>query len=343
MTNDKSKFHTITMKASTLFPNWKQGFTDDNTYEVGVEDHPMIPVLDKDYLFPEDVALEVLTLLEKPRRNNLWVSGPTQCGKTTLIRNLAAIVRRPLFEINCNVHMTPSHFFGKTRARAGATYYQEGVAVQWLNTPGAWFLANEWDTLDTDVTNSMKSALEFPRRACVTENDSAMVYGHDGNRFIACCNTRGRGDDSGSYINTQVQSIADLARFNGFIEVDYLPYTKDSDANPESLLLVNMFSNVPRKDIDGMVAVANKTRAMYKNGQLARVISTAEVINWCENYTLFYTVHHAARISFLNGYDDTTRTAVREQVNNQFGQEDSSVLSDVNTAARAADKATDEA
>ena len=337
------KFKTKTVKTSVLFPNWKQGFTDDNTYEVGVDDHPLIPRVDPDYLFPEDQALEVLTLLEKPLRNNLWLGGPTQAGKTTLIRNLAAIVRRPLFEINCNVHMTPAHFFGKPRARAGETYFSHGIAVKWMKTPGAWFLANEWDTLDADVTNAFKSALEFPRRLCVTENDDEMIYGHEENRFIVCCNTKGRGDDSGLYINTQVQSIADLARFNGFIEIDYLPYDKDSQTNPEAQLLARKFPNIPKKVIDGIVQVANKTRDMYKRGQLGRVISTAEAINWCENYTLFFTCHHSARVSFLNGYDDTTRTAVRELINNTFGQEDSEVLGDVGAAQRASDKATDEA
>ncbi len=329
-------FETKTMKANDLFPDWKQAFSDDNVIEVGVNDHPLIPTLDPDYSFPEDAALEVMTLMEKPLRNNLWVQGPTQCGKTKLIRNLAAKLRRPLFEITCNVHMTPQHFFGKTRARAGETFFNYGIVPKWMRTPGAWFLANEWDTLDTECTNALKSCLEFPRRICLTEHDDEMIYGHPDNRFIVCCNTRGRGDDTGMFINTQVQSIADLARFNGYIEIDYI------GDEQEKALLSKMFPDVPAKAIENIVNVANKTREKFKQGGLTRVISTAEAINWCENYTLFYTGHHSARVSFLNGYDDVAKTAVRELINNAFGQEDSEVLNDARTAARAADKATDE-
>jgi len=332
----REPFKTKTVKMSELFSNWTQAFAEDNTYEVGVEDHPLIPTLDPNYSFPEDAALEVLTLLEKKVRNNLWVQGPTQAGKSTLIQNLAAVIRRPLFRLNCNVHMTPSHFFGKTRARAGETYFMYGVIVKWMRTPGAWLLMDEYDTLDTECTNALKSVLEFPRRACLTEHDDEMVEGHPDNRLIVACNTRGRGDDTGMFINTQVQSIADLARFNGYIEIDYI------GEEQEKALLAKMFENVPKKAIDNIVAVANKTREQFKRGQLARVISTAEAINWCENYALFYTGHHSARISFLNGYDEVSRTAVKELINNAFGQEDSEVLNDARAAARAADAATDE-
>lgn len=332
----KEPMPTKTVKMSDLFPHWKQTFADDNTYEVGVfENHPLIPVLNENYSFPEDTALELLTVLEKPVRNNVWIHGPTQAGKTTLVRNLAAVVQRPLFEINGNVHLLPSSFFGKPRARAGETYFQHGIVVKWLRH-GGWLLINEYDTLDTECVNALKSVLEFPRRLTLVEHDDELIEGHPDCRLIVACNTQGRGDDTGMFINTQVQSIADMARFNAFLEVDYIA------EDQEKAMLATMFPDVPAKAIENIVKVANATRAQFKRGQLTRVISTAEAINWCENYQLFYTGHHAARISFLNGYDDTARTAVRELINNAFGQEDSEVLNDARAAARASDKATDE-
>jgi cobaltochelatase CobS len=351
-----STFKTIAVKMAELFPTWKETWSDENEWEVGVFDHPLLPTLDQFYRFQEDTALEVLSILEKPERNNVWLRGPTQCGKTTLMKALAAKMRRPYIEVNCHNRMTPASFLGKPRARAGETYFEYGVIVKWLRTPGAWLVLNEYDTLDADCMNALKSALEFPRRVCLTEHDDEMVYGHPLNRIIVTSNTQGRGDDSGLFVNVHVQSIADLARFNAFIEMDYMS-NEDEVAmllarfEPLILKLINEAEGDDAKQrarphfeevVKKMVVVANKSRLALKAGSTQRVVSTNDVITWAENYPIFSTAHHSARISFLNSYDEVAKKAVKEAIIVEFGNEDAEILNDAAAAARAADKAPDQ-
>lgn len=324
---------TKTAKMSDLFPTWKEKFLDE-TYQVFSDEHPRIPRLNHHYSFPEDTAMEFLTILEKQERNNIWLSGFSGCGKSTLGRNLAAVVRAAFYEINGNDHILPSHLIGKPRARNGETYFEYGIICKWLRT-GGWLQINEYDTLDDSVVNALKSILEYPRRIVLVENDDEIIEGHPDCRLIVTCNTTGRGDDTGMFVNTHVHSIADLRRFDAFLELDYI------GEEQERAMLSKMFPDLAPKVIENVVKVANGTRTAYKAGKLGRVISTSECINWCENYSLFHTGHHAARVSFLNAYEKEARTAVRELINNTFGQEDSETLNDVKAAARAADKSTD--
>jgi cobaltochelatase CobS len=314
-----------------LFPDWKAKFVDD-TYTVFTDDHPQIPKLDPYFVFPEKATLETATILEKKERNNVWIYGGTGSGKTTLTKNLAAKVRARLWNINGTSHLVPSDVLGRPWARAGEITFRYGIIPKWLRE-GGWLLINEYDTLDAEVVNALKSCLEFPRHITLLENDDEVIYGNPDCRLIVTNNTQGRGDDSGMFVNTNVQSIADLRRFDAFIEVDYI------DEESERKLLSRMFPDAPPEVVKNIVEVANRSREGYKKKQLGRVISTAECINWCENYSLFGTGHHSARISFLNAYEDEARMAMKDIINNIFGNEDNETLFNAKAAERASDQA----
>lgn len=295
------------------------------------EPSALTPKLNPIYKFPDVTALEVLTILQKPERNNIWISGPTGSGKTSFARNLASLLNvQHYYEFNGDVHKTPSHAFGKWTARAGETIFRDGVVTKWLRT-GGLLLINEYDTFSSEVVNALKPVLEDPRRITLVEHDDEVITGHPDCRVIVTTNTKGRGDDSGFYPNTNVQSIADLRRFHGFFEIDYL------EAEAEVAMVVSMFPTVSKEVARKFVTVANKTRKSFDQSALGRVISTAEVINWVENYTAFTQVHAAASISFLTSYSLSDRQAVLDIIDVEFGKPADAVQYDVAAAQRAAE------
>ena len=328
----------INVRMSELYPNWKHGFEDNEVATIFERPTSRTPKLDPNYSFPEIVALELSSVLDKPTRNNVWLSGPSGSGKTDLVKNLAAVHNANFFSVYAHQRWTPANAFGKwvVQAKAGGvseTVYQYGIVPKWLRE-GGWLLINEFSTLDPEMTNALKPILEFPRRIILTENDDEMIEAENPEdcKLIVTDNTMGRGDDSGMFVNTNVQSAADMRRFNAFLYLDYLPDTQEKE------MLARLFPDLPKKAIEGFVAVANKTRNAFKNGECARPLSTAEVINWADHYQLFVTAHYSARISFLNSYDAKDATRTRELINNEFGQEDSETLQNAQAAARASDK-----
>lgn len=311
---------------SKLFPDVTA--PEEATVSCFVHKDVRTPVLDPHYVFPIQEALELLTILDKPERNNAYIDGPTGSGKTQLVRNLAALVRAPLFEINGSISMTRSHIMGKERARAGQTYFQRGIIPTWLEY-GGWLLINEYDTLDADLVNDMKPVFETPRRLPLPEENDTVIEGVPDCRIIVSANTKARGDTTGLYINTNVQSVADLDRFHAFLHLDYL------SAEAEVALLKQQFPDTLEAAIVKFVKVANDVRAAFKVGKLTRTLSTRTLVNWAENYNLFAGAHQSARVSFINSYDEATAIAVREMINTEFGQEDQETLVNEELAKRA--------
>jgi len=325
-----------------LFPNLSSALVSKaDMFSVFDKPTRRTPKIDEFYAFPEMQTLECLTILEKPERNNVWLSGWSGSGKSSLIRQMAARLNVNFFEINGHEHMTSSNLFGRWTARRGETVYIDGIVPKWLQE-GGWLLINEYSTQDPGTVNALKSCLEFPRSLVLTEDGDRVIYevGKEPCKLIVTDNTQGRGDDSGMFVNTQVQSSADMRRFNGFVVLDYL-----EPAQEIAQLLRRMAApgfpdcdHVSRPVIEAMVKIANQTREGFKKGTLGCVLSTAEVINWAENYALFSTAHHSARISFLNQYTPEAATAVRELINSVFGREDAETLVNADAAKRSADK-----
>lgn len=327
---------TVQTPLSKLFfdKTWSRLDMQDNEYcHIYKEPHERTPKLDPLYSFPLSPTIEVLNVIQKPLRNNIWVSGPTGSGKSTLIRNLAAKFNASLRSINCHKDMKPSSFFGRWRARAGETFFDEGIVAKWLRE-GGWLLLNEYDTLEAECTNALKSVLEYPRTLVLTDYHDAEIVGHPECRLIVTCNTRGRGDDTGMFVNTNTQSIADLRRFDAFIDVDYITELQERE------MLTVMFPNIPEDMLKKVTSVAAKSREAFKKGASGRVLSTAEVITWCDNILIFANSPHlAARVTFLNAYEAKERMGLRDIINAVFGQEDAALLTNDVIAARAAAKA----
>ena len=76
-----------------------------------------------------------------------------------------------------------------------------------------------------------------------------------------------------------------------------------------------------RKQVSGMVRVADLTRSAFINGDLSTVMSPRTVMTWAENAEIFGDIGFAFRVTFLNKCDELEKPLVAEFYQRCFGEE----------------------
>ena len=300
-----------------LFPDFgkRSGLEISGEYPIFKTPGPLTPLLDSNYVFPEEQTLDVLTILAKPKRNRIFIKGFSGTGKTCLIFNLAAKCNAEVMEWNADSFQQRSSLIGRWISKDGETVWQDGILPLAMKR-GCWLVINEVDCIDPHTLNILKPMLEDPPRLTVLENGGEVIQAHPDFRVIATANTWARGDSTGMFVNTHVQSDADARRWSARILLDYM--TEDV----EDTILETAFPELPQEDRSNFIKVANRVRDAFKAGRIDKTFSPAEVVCWCENYIVCAKgVHHAARLSFLNALEPDVQTAIGEMVNAVFGQE----------------------
>ncbi len=70
----------------------------------------------------------------------MLLKGPTGCGKTRLVRHMAARFGRPLYTVACHDDLTASDLVGRYLIEGGSTYWQDGPLTKAVRTGGLCYL-----------------------------------------------------------------------------------------------------------------------------------------------------------------------------------------------------------
>lgn len=184
--------------------------------------HPMVPKVQSDYIFREDLLLRVLYAIIKNKR--MYLHGHTGSGKTTLIEQVAAYLGWPTIRINFDSEITRMDLIGRDTLINDGTgvtsKFQEGLLPQMMTQPCVGIF-DEIDFCRPDVAYVMQAALEN-NSLRLTEDGGREVKPHPMFRMFATGNTVGQGDEMGMYQGARPQSLAFLDRFTIWAKVDYL-------------------------------------------------------------------------------------------------------------------------
>lgn len=270
-------------------------------------DKPLIPRIDENYVFPPEPTQVLVNVLSLRGNNPVWIKGLSGTGKSTLIRQVCARLRIPLYEIEGSASLTLKTLLGTTAAGDGKTFFEERLLLKWLRGGGV-LCVHEYDTLDPLLVNALKPIMEEPPHYNVPEL-SERVEGHPDCKVVVTCNTWGSGDQTGLFgANTHKQSDADLRRFCAFIEVDYLP------VDVEVKMLQQIFSLEAPGDIEQarqVVTFAGAVRAAFRKGDSDFTLSPAQLINWLRlTLKMKCGFRKAAEYAFINKLTQQTREAV---------------------------------
>ena len=245
----------------------------------------------------------------------------TVTHNTQLILNVADQLNWPLTRIDCDSHMTRSSLIGAPIVRNKEIIFQYG-ALPVAMKQGHILLLNEYDTINPMVANILKPVLDRRPTLVILENGGEVIHAHPDFRVVATANTWARGDDSGAFVNTHIQSMADLRRFGAFIRMDFL------DPKIEAQMLIDTFGKdekgalkLEEEEATDLVKVATKIREAHNARKITRTFSPAEMINWAYTYLELTSVYEAARLTFLNSYSPDEQVAVSAMIEEVWGVE----------------------
>lgn len=263
----------VQLDAGTVFSGQPSG-VPVNGY---AEACPYTPRLDPDYA-PEGDHFKDLVVWFVHGREPLYVTGPTGSGKSSGIRQIAARLRYPTFEVTGHGRLELADLLGHLTVRQGTMEFEYGPLALAMRY-GGLFLLDEIDLISPDVTAGLNGILDGSP-LCLSENGGEIIEPHPMFRFAATANTAGAGDESGLYSGTLRQNLALMDRFV-LCQVDY------PSEETEIALLTRKFPELPRSLCSTMVAYAGEIRRLFVGGdgvtqQIEVTFSTRSLIRWAD-------------------------------------------------------------
>jgi nitric oxide reductase NorQ protein len=200
--------------------------------------------------------LEKIHTISKKHPVNVLVAGRQGCGKSSLVRQYAAVYKQPLATFQVGILSEPGQLFGEYTLEGGETKYKQFLFPQAIQTPGCVIHLEEINRPEhPKALNMLFSLLSDDRQVWMDELGLLNVA--DGVVFFATLN------EGEEFIGTELLDPALRDRFYIFL-MDYLP----NDVEKEVLIKK---TGVTREQANEILHAVNELRS---NSELSIEVST---------------------------------------------------------------------
>lgn len=263
--------------------------------------HELIPTADSFFAFsPNSKAIAFGVM----RGKNIYLEGPTGCGKTEEVKQAFNRMGLPLRRVNMNGEVTPATFLGKMHMKVtGETYFDYGVLPKAMKE-GVALLVDEVDYTPPHIAAVLHPAMEGDRTLFVPDTGE-VIHAKEGFMVIATANTGGKGDQYGAYAGVEVLNTAFLDRYPIKLNYSYLSESVELD------MLSRRFPKTQRVDITKMLAFAREARIAFAEGKIATSLSTRKLVEYFGIRQEFKT-EEALDMVFYNWMDTDSRLLMKE-------------------------------
>lgn len=278
-------------------------FSADNT-------HPNIPQLNPHYEFTNDVLRDLLAFLTTPEGDALYITGPTGCGKSSVIEQVAARLHWPVQLQTLHGNTELSDLIGHHTLVNGDMQFVYGPLPLAMKH-GHLLVLNEMDLADPAELAGLNDVLGGSGLT-IAQNGGEVIKPHPKFRVIATGNSAGSGDSSGQYHGVMQQNLAFLDRFR-FMQVAYL--THDS----ELALLQREVPALPASIAASLIKVATDVRRLFvggtqDQGELSVTLSTRTLLRWARLIVRFQGAPRLIEYCLVRALTARTDTIERQAI-----------------------------
>lgn len=265
---------------------------DDGTRIIGIDlTTSLVPAKIASYV-PWGHWRDCHRILKSGRFMNIYLTGFTGNGKTTMIEQLCADLGRDFIRANITQETDEMDLIGGFRLQNGETVFEYGPVVNAM-LRGAVLLLDEVDLASSKVM-CLQPVLEG--KPIFVKKINKWIHPKPGFVVIATANTKGRGSDSGHFIGTNFLNEAFLDRFAITLEQPYAPAKQEQKILNKFYQSIMGDENIP-EEVQNitkvLVAWAGKTRKQFEDGSINDMISTRRLLDIVNHYTIFNDISKA--------------------------------------------------
>lgn len=283
-----SKFSSSIVGTTAFVDTWKDKL---KWYTPSKESMSFIQERNVHFKFTKNAPFLALAF-EKGR--NIFISGPTGCGKTEEVKQIFSALGFPVRRANMHGDVTYGTFVGSMKANAQGTYFDYGILPHAMKH-GYPVLLDEIDFTPPNIASVLFPVLEKDSELYIPETGEH-IKPAKGFMIFATGNTGGKGDGGGQYTGTEVMNSAFLDRFSMMVNADYLPPADEID------VVSKTHPTLKTEFIKRSVVFANELRTAFQQGDLSFTWSTRKVLDFMD-FVEIMTPKEALDLTILNWLD----------------------------------------
>jgi MoxR-like ATPase len=266
--------------------------------EVLVEN--LVPSVDKTYV-PFGFYKDLIKILNAGVFYPTFVSGLSGNGKTTMIEQACAKLKRECLRVNISIETDEDDLIGGNTLIDGNVVYREGPVLTAMKRGAILIL----DEIDRGSNKMMCLQAILEGKPYFNKKTGETIYPKAGFNVIATANTKGRGSDDGKFMSAQILDDAFLERFAITVEQEY------PSAKIEKKIVLNKMEKAGKVDeefADKLTTWAEIIRKTFYDGGVDELVSTRRLEHIVNAYAMFNDRSKAIQLC-VNRFDADTKAA----------------------------------
>ena len=233
----------------------------------------------------------------------VFVTGLSGNGKTLMIEQLHAELKKELIRINITIETDEDDLLGGFRLVSGETKFVPGPVIEAMER-GCTLLLDECD-LGSNKLLALQPVLEG--KGVFLKKINKWITPKDGFNVMATANTKGKGSEDGRFIGTNILNEAFLERFAITMEQPY------ASASVEKKIVIGSmakYGEVDEEFATNLVTWAEVIRKTFYDGGVDEIISTRRLDHIVKAFTIFNDKMTAIEMCVARFDEDTKESFI---------------------------------